>query len=108
MLRGVSLKNAAIAIGVTVQQMQKYETAANRVSAPRLKQLAVAYGIDLNDFFPPAKPKANNIDSQVLVSRRAIALLKAYEEIENPEAQHALLELARAAAKLFSKAAPDV
>jgi len=41
------------AIGVTFQQVQKYENAANRVSVSRLMSIAVATGMPLSFFFEP-------------------------------------------------------
>ncbi len=41
------------AIGVTFQQIQKYERGTNRVSASMLVRTAKALGVHVGDFFPP-------------------------------------------------------
>lgn len=38
-------------LGVTYQQLQKYENGANRISAVRLWHLSVFYNIPIQDFF---------------------------------------------------------
>jgi len=48
---GMSLKDLAAAIGVTFQQIQKYETADNRVSASRLFLIGVAMQTPVSFFF---------------------------------------------------------
>jgi len=50
-LLGLSQKSLAAAIGVQFQQIQKYECAANRMSAARLWQLSKALDVPLSYFF---------------------------------------------------------
>lgn len=54
-MMGLSQDGLASAIGVTFQQIQKYETGSNRVSASRLKLIADALEVTPN-FFYDAKP----------------------------------------------------
>jgi len=49
---GLSQADVAKKIGVTFQQIQKYEAGINRVGAGRLFQLASLYGLPVQDFFP--------------------------------------------------------
>ena len=50
-LLGLSQKHLAGAVGVRFQQIQKYECAANRMSAVRLWQLSKALDVPLSYFF---------------------------------------------------------
>ena len=50
-LLGLSQKHLASAVGVRFQQIQKYECAANRMSAVRLWQLSKALDVPLSYFF---------------------------------------------------------
>lgn len=50
-LLGRSQMDAAAALGLTFQQLQKYEKAQNRISAGRLHQLAVEYSCPVAWFF---------------------------------------------------------
>ena len=49
--RGVTQQELARALGISYQQVQKYENGNNRVSAGRLFILAQALGIGVNEFF---------------------------------------------------------
>lgn len=49
---GLSQAEIAKQIGVTFQQIQKYEAGLNRIGAGRLFQLAQLYGIPMQDLFP--------------------------------------------------------
>lgn len=51
----LGLSQAALAqrIGVSFQQVQKYETGLNRISASRLHRVAVVLGASVEVFFPP-------------------------------------------------------
>lgn len=50
-LLGLSQSNLADLIGVRFQQIQKYESAINRLSAARLWTLACALGVDIQYFY---------------------------------------------------------
>ena len=57
---GVSQERLAHALGLTFQQVQKYETGENRVATDRLWRLSGLLGVSLDYFFEgaPAKPEA--------------------------------------------------
>ena len=49
--RGMTQRQLAKAIGVTYQQLQKYESGVNRMGAGRLYRIAEALGVPLGYFF---------------------------------------------------------
>jgi len=51
---GLSQSALAQRIGVSFQQVQKYETGQNRISASRLHRVAEVLGTSVESFFPPA------------------------------------------------------
>jgi transcriptional regulator with XRE-family HTH domain len=53
---GLSQERLAQALGVTFQQVQKYERGANRVSASMLSRAAFALGAPIGSFFPGVDP----------------------------------------------------
>lgn len=53
--RGITQQDLAAKIGVTFQQLQKYETASNRISAARLIDIAGALGVTVGEFLPSAQ-----------------------------------------------------
>ncbi|RVJ85507.1 XRE family transcriptional regulator [Sinorhizobium meliloti] len=50
-ISGISQKKLAAAIGVTFQQVQKYESGKDRISARKLVETARALGCDFNSLF---------------------------------------------------------
>ncbi|MGV2052433.1 helix-turn-helix domain-containing protein [Agrobacterium sp. 22-209-1] len=48
---GISMETLGQQLGVTFQQIQKYERGANRVSASRLQNIASALGVPVRYFF---------------------------------------------------------
>ncbi len=55
---GLSQSALAQRIGVSFQQVQKYETGQNRISASRLHRVAHVLGTSVESFFPPAEAGA--------------------------------------------------
>ena len=58
-LRGFNQNDFAKMIGVTFQQLQKYELATNRISCSRLVVIAEALGVETNDFFENIEAKSS-------------------------------------------------
>ena len=50
--RGMTQQDLASKIGVTFQQLQKYETASNRISTARLMDIAEALDMAVGEFLP--------------------------------------------------------
>jgi transcriptional regulator with XRE-family HTH domain len=50
--RGLTQVDLGEALGVTFQQIQKYEKGTNRISASRLAQAAKVFGVPVSSFFP--------------------------------------------------------
>ncbi len=84
--------------GVKFQQIQKYETGANRVSASRLWQIAEALEVPVTWFWEGYAPEAKNeapMPENLLADREALELVRAYYAM--PENQRRrLFELTRA------------
>jgi transcriptional regulator with XRE-family HTH domain len=92
-------------LSLTFQQIQKYETGENRLSAGRLFRIAALLSVTVEFFFadaPVALPRQSNSDEtesralfQLLASAEGMALNKAYRGIEDPQVKKCLLELLR-------------
>jgi transcriptional regulator with XRE-family HTH domain len=107
-LLGLTQQQLAESIGIRFQQIQKYECGANRVTASRLYELAVALNVPVNYFFEglqqlnaPANgvsPPANDRDliaADVLSQKETLELIRAYYKLgERPRRR--LLDLAKA------------
>jgi transcriptional regulator with XRE-family HTH domain len=107
-LLGLTQQQLAESIGIRFQQIQKYECGANRVTASRLYELAVALNVPVNYFFEglqqmnasPTAPgaPANDRDliaADVLSQKETLELIRAYYKLgERPRRR--LLDLAKA------------
>ena len=88
-------------LGVSFQQVQKYETGANRVSASRLHQAATAMGCSVADFFPvrPDAVETENPAAALLGSVEGRGLADAFPRIADPEVRRALTRVVQALAE---------
>ncbi len=78
--RGMSQTALAERVGVSFQQVQKYEKGANRVGASRLSQIASVLGITVGELFESSQEKiaATNSPVHLLAEPGALRVLKAY------------------------------
>lgn len=98
---GTTQQQLAEQVGIKFQQIQKYETGMNRVSASRLWDIAHALGVPVSFFFEGLDLEAESSDivtsdmpSDILMDREALELLRSYYAI--PENQRRrLFDLAR-------------
>ncbi len=77
--RGISQTALAERIGVTFQQVQKYEQGANRVGASRLAQIASVLDVSVGEFFESSRvgPPGLNSPVHLLAEPGAWRILKA-------------------------------
>jgi transcriptional regulator with XRE-family HTH domain len=59
---GLSQTALAQRIGISFQQVQKYETGQNRISASRLHRAATVLGTSVESFFPPVETARGAVD----------------------------------------------
>jgi transcriptional regulator with XRE-family HTH domain len=103
--RGLSQTELANHIGVTFQQVQKYENGLNRVGSGRLFKIAEVLGVPVNIFFEGADYSGDELGRNspiaMLAEPYALRLLKAVRDIADPELRRLLVEVAeKFAAKL--------
>jgi transcriptional regulator with XRE-family HTH domain len=89
--RGISQTELGEKIGVTFQQVQKYEKGSNRVGASRLTKIAKVLGVTVETFFggpggtdQGGSATAARLDLEYLVVPGALRLLRAYGQIREP------------------------
>ena len=93
---GMTQQQLAEKVGIKFQQIQKYETGANRVSASRLWDIAQAMGVPVSFCFEGLNVPASeaHVDGDMLSDKEALQLVRAYYAM--PEAQRRqIFELAR-------------
>lgn len=95
---GLSQTALAAQLGVSFQQVQKYEKGANRVSASRLHQVATALGCSVADFFRTRgdNPEADLRDLTVTADGRTLA--EAFHRIADPALRQAVTRVVEALA----------
>ena len=96
---GISQSKLAEAIGVTFQQVQKYERGANRVSASSLVKIAKALNAPVAAFFGHENEGAGEQMFSVLNTPGASEMLEAYSRIRSAEQRQALVGVARTMSK---------
>ncbi len=109
-LFGLSQEKLAEAIGITFQQIQKYECGKNRISAGRLFDISKILDVPVSYFFehfgrfPSSAHVAqglldNDQDEDIMSSKETLNLVSAYYSIEDLEARKDILKII----KSFSK-----
>ena len=105
LLIGMNQETLARALGLTFQQVQKYEGGANRVSASRLSQIAEILSVPISHFFSDlepdgAEPSAHDREARERLQRpETIELVRAYYAIADQRTRHQFLEMVKAAAQ---------
>ncbi|MCW8843141.1 MAG: helix-turn-helix domain-containing protein [Rhodobacteraceae bacterium] len=98
-LTGMTQQQLAQKVGIKFQQIQKYETGANRVSASRLWDIADALDVPVSFFFEGIEADDTNeasakVPADIMGDKEALDLVRSYYSI--PENQRRrLFELAR-------------
>ncbi len=113
---GVSQQELAQKLGLTFQQIQKYEKGANRIGASRLYELANFLGVDVNFFFDGLEDgeAANHHENSLIAAYRAasprfgtrefVDLNRAFQRIGQPELRELLISLFDAIAEQHAEA----
>ena len=92
--RGLSQKDIAEGLGLTFQQVQKYENGANRVSASKLFEIAALIGVPVSDFFVGLEgeaPKSKESGVPSSIDYEILALLSRVESAPIKRQVRALL-----------------
>ena len=100
---GVSQEKLAESIGLTFQQVQKYERAANRVSASKLWEMARALNTSVAYFYEGLggeTSRGSNLPKEevqdFLLTAEGMELATAFPRISEPRVRRKILELVRA------------
>lgn len=107
MLLGISQEQLAEMLGLTFQQVQKYERGTNRISASRLFQLARALDTPITWFFEEMDPERGaerekpegSEESDPMSRRETLELVRVYSRIDDRKVRKKLYEMAKALAE---------
>ncbi len=97
--RGLTHATLAVHLGLSFQQVQKYETGANRISASKLYQLAQILGVTPNAFFD-GLGNSGRVQAATDVSLKSAQTAQLLENIQGKDVRGAMRVIAKALAGL--------
>lgn len=110
---GMSQEQVGKVVGVTFQQIQKYERGINRMGSSRLYDFAKALGIPISYFFEgfgdyasndnggmlaAAEPAAQAFEHDGATSRDSFEVMRAFSQIKSPSLRKRVVDLIKAMA----------
>ena len=101
-LLGLSQTELGQRVGLTFQQIQKYERGANGIAASRLWQLADVLDVPVSFFFddmPDVAPRASgpsDPEAPPMGRRETLELVKCYYRIRDPRVRRGVFDLVKA------------
>lgn len=104
MMLGMSQEKLGDALGLTFQQVQKYEKGTNRIGASRLQQISLILQVPVSFFFegapaPPGRPggfveaPSPAYVTDFLATTDGLSLTKAFMQIKSPKLRRRIVEL---------------
>ena len=103
---GMSQEKLGDMLGLTFQQVQKYEKGANRISVSRLVDIAKILGVDIHFFFDGVK--SGKLDagfaeeesppyiSEMMSTPEGLQLIRTFTGIKNPKVRKSIVQLVAA------------
>jgi transcriptional regulator with XRE-family HTH domain len=99
--RGMSQTNLANQLGLTFQQVQKYEKGTNRIGAGRLHKISEILGVPVSTLFAssdgPEEPSKKLLE--FIDTAASMRIMRAFSKVRDPKIQQALTRLAEAIAQ---------
>jgi transcriptional regulator with XRE-family HTH domain len=108
MMIGMSQEKLGEKLGITFQQIQKYEKGTNRIGASRLQQIATVMSVPVSFFFEGApvpegmggvtEPASPAYVSDFLATSDGLALTKAFMKVKDAKVRRRIVDLVEAMA----------
>ncbi len=114
-LLGLSQEKLGEAVGLTFQQIQKYERGANRIGSSRLYDLSKVLGVPVSFFFEempnevqdrqgeieaPINEPDEQSEKDPLTRRETLELVRAYYGVPSPAVRKRVFELVKSLARM--------
>jgi transcriptional regulator with XRE-family HTH domain len=103
---GLSQEKLGEKLGITFQQIQKYEKGTNRVGASRLQAMSNALEVPVSYFFPDAESAQGGLQEEgtafmmdFMSTSEGLELSRAFTRIGSAKVRRKVLELVRALAE---------
>ena len=113
---GMSQEKLGEALGLTFQQVQKYERGANRIGASRLHQISEVLDVPINYFFEDISPSLTKkrgktalaeaqaeYDDDPMAKRETLELVRSYYKIKDPKLRRRIFDLIKQLEKTLSE-----
>jgi transcriptional regulator with XRE-family HTH domain len=96
--KGISQTELGNSVGVTFQQIQKYEKGANRVGSSRLAKIAGVLKVPVSHFFDNSAsgsdgPVSGPVVTDLLISPYAVQMLKAFAKLPSDKLRRSIVVL---------------
>jgi transcriptional regulator with XRE-family HTH domain len=103
--KGISQTELGSEIGVTFQQVQKYENGVNRVGSSRLAKIAKVLNTPISSFFGNSAksgdgPVSGPIVTDLLITPHAVQMLRAFAKLPSDGLRRSVLALTQTLAKI--------
>jgi transcriptional regulator with XRE-family HTH domain len=111
---GLSQDQLGAAIGLSFQQVQKYERGVNRIGASRLYEMGKALKTSISYFFEDfedsglAENKDCFYEADPVLKRETIELMRAYHQIKDPKERKKILRLVKSVAEASQQKSQDL
>ena len=117
-LIGMSQEKLGEALGITFQQIQKYEKGTNRIGASRMQQIATVMSVPVSYFFDDApgsekdpggfgEARGSDYVVDFLTTTEGLQLNKSFVRISDPKVRRKIVDLVSALADAAPAGRPD-
>lgn len=103
LLVGMSQEKLGTSLGITFQQIQKYEKGTNRIGASRLQQISEVLGVPVAYFFEDAQGEAipagfgeqhqSDYVADFLATAEGLQLTKSFMKVKDPKVRRRIVDL---------------
>ena len=113
---GLSQSELAERVGISFQQIQKYEKGSTRISVMRLEQISEALGVNITAFFGEGEripkvsdlalrytPGGNRLETFQPLNKEEITLLKLFRKTKNRKVREGILKQLRGVIELENR-----
>jgi len=114
---GMSQEKLGEALGLTFQQVQKYERGANRIGASRLHHISEVLDVPISYFFEELTPAMSKkrgkkgleearveYEHDPMAKRETLELVRSYYRIKDPKIRRRIFDLTKQLGKSFPEA----
>jgi transcriptional regulator with XRE-family HTH domain len=95
---GISQEELGATLGVTYQQVQRYESGRNRLNVENIQQVAAVLSVPVSYFFRAGAPLVVAERPEPYLSPEESALLKHFKKIKDEKAKNVIVQVAKASA----------